>query len=375
MARGNRRGFGTIRRMRSGRYQCEYTGPDLQRHRAPDTFTTRMDAEGWLTDERRSIEGGNWKPPSAVAETAVEAVAAQRVTLADYGQTWLATRPLKPRTTSEYRRLLTGAIVPTLGAVPVSTITPAVVRTWYAQLDAKKPTRRAHAYQLLRAILSTAVDDELLPANPCRIRAAGSTSRARDIRPPTAAELATIVSATPAQYQGMVLLASWCGLRFGELVALRRSDLDMTAGVVRVSRAAVRVDGEMIVSTPKSYAGRRSVSIPPHVQPALAEHLRTFVTGRDGLLFPTPGGLVMTPGNALNRWWHPARAAADRTDLRFHDLRHHGATLAAHAGATLPELQNRLGHSTVVAALRYQHLVTGRDAEIARRLSELAAQG
>jgi integrase len=365
-SKSSRRGFGTIRKLPSKRYQATYIGPDLQRHRAPDTFTAKIDAEAWVAAQRRAIEAGTWRPPAAV-------VAAENITVSSYAEAWLATRAqLKPRTVVEYRRLLDSVILPTLGERAVASITPAVVRSWYASLNPQTPTRRAHAYQLLRAVLMTAaVEDEILAANPCRMKAAGATTRAREINPPTADELDTIVEHTPPQYRAMVLIAAWCGLRFGELAALRRSDID--GDVINVRRAAVRVDGETLLQTPKSDAGRRKVTIPPHVMPVVTEHLRWLVTGRDGLMFPTPGGLVMSQGNALNRWWHPARAAAGRSDLRFHDLRHNGGTLAAQAGATLPELMQRLGHSTVVAALRYQHAATGRDAEIARRLSALAA--
>ena len=75
----------------------------------------------------------------------------------------------------------------------------------------------------------------------------------------------------------------------------------------------------------------------------------------------------------LHQSWRNARAAAGREDLRIHDLRHTGATMAAITGATLAELQQRLGHSTVSAALRYQHAARGRDVEIASKLSELAS--
>ena len=74
----------------------------------------------------------------------------------------------------------------------------------------------------------------------------------------------------------------------------------------------------------------------------------------------------------LYKVYRPARAAAGRSDLRWHDLRHTGATLAAHAGATTRELMDRLGHSTSVMAMRYQHVADDRPAEIARRLSLLA---
>lgn len=358
-----RRGFGTIRVMQSGRYQASYIGPDLQRHLAHDTFTARVDAEGWLAAQRKAIEAGTWRAPAA-------AVTAEHITITEYAEAWLGTRELKPRTAVEYRRLLDAMILPTLGDRSVASMSPGVVRAWHGLLNPRTPTRKAHAYQLLRAIMTTAVGDDILQTNPCKVRAGGSTKRAREINPPTAAELEVIVENTPPQYRAMVLIAAWCGLRFGELVALRRSDID--GDVIHVRRAAVRVDGVTLLGSTKSYAGRRKVTIPPHVLPAVTEHLHWIMTGRDGLMFPTPGGLVMSSGNAINRWWHPARAAAGRPDLRFHDLRHTGATLAGQAGATLPELMQRIGHSTSVAALRYQHTM-GRDGEIARRMSEIAA--
>lgn len=74
----------------------------------------------------------------------------------------------------------------------------------------------------------------------------------------------------------------------------------------------------------------------------------------------------------FGKLYDKARKEVGRPDLRFHDLRHTGAVMAARAGATLAELQARLGHSTATAAMRYQHASSDRDAEIARRLSAMA---
>ena len=94
----------------------------------------------------------------------------------------------------------------------------------------------------------------------------------------------------------MVLLAAWCGLRFGELAELRRSDVDLKDGVLHIRRAVVRVDGEVIVGTPKTDAGIRDVAIPPHLLPAVKEHLQQHAEpGRDGLLFPAADGGHLAP--------------------------------------------------------------------------------
>jgi len=79
--------------------------------------------------------------------------------------------------------------------------------------------------------------------------------------------------------------------------------------------------------------------------------------------------------SALARHWYKGRAGIGRDDLRWHDLRHSGAVLAAATGASLAELMARLGHSTPAAAMRYQHAAAGRDREIAQLLSKLAENG
>jgi integrase len=188
----------------------------------------------------------------------------------------------------------------------------------------------------------------------------------------TLAELDAIVAALPNRYRAMVLLAAWCGLRFGELTELRRGDIDLDAGLLRVRRGVVSVGGAFVVGEPKTAAGRRDVAIPPHLLAGVAEHLHLHV-GADSkaLLLPARGGGHMAP-SSLYKVWYPARTAAGRQDLRFHDLRHTGATLAAATGATLGDLMARMGHSTPAAALIYQHAASDRDRAIARALSSFA---
>jgi len=361
---GYKRQFGRLRKLPSGRWQAGYTGPDTVVYAAPHTFAAKLDAEAWLTDRRREIDREAWSPPGAPK--------AQAITLRKYAETWLEHRTLKPRTREHYDQLLRNQILPTLGDVPLTSLTPSRVRTWHAGLDAKAPTVRAHAYSLLRTILGTAVTDELLAVTPCTIRGAGSTKRAHQVKPATLPELATIAAEMPAKYRLMVMFASWTALRFGELIELRCKDIDTKNDVIRVRRGAVRADGQVIVGSPKSAAGIRDVAIPPHLLPALREHLEEHAQGgSEGLLFPALGGGHLSP-TGLYSAFYPAREKAGRPDLRWHDLRHTGAVLAASTGATLAELMARLGHSTPQAALRYQHAAEGRDAQIAAALSVLA---
>ncbi len=371
VARAGMRSFGRLRKLPSGYYQAGYVGPDNGLHYAPQTFQTKQDAEEWLTAEHRLIGRPDWMPPKA--RRAYEE-ANQPPTLKEYAEGWMNSRDLKPRTVSLYRNLLDKLILPELGEKRLPAITPTMVRQWHTGVGPNRPTQRAHAYSLLRSILATAVSEQMIAANPCVIRAAGVTRRRSKTEPATIEELGVIREAMPDRLRLAVDLASWCGLRQGEILELRRGDVDVKAGVVHVRRAVTRVPGEPpLVGTTKSDAGVRDVSIPPHVLPAVEHHLSKYVPpAKDSLLFVGRDSGEQLASSTLYRWYYPAREAAGRNDLRWHDLRHTGATLAALTGATLPELMNRLGHSTVNAAMRYQHAAKGRDRVIAEALSKLA---
>jgi integrase len=360
------RGFGRLRQFRSGRWKASYTGPDGRLYDAPATFAAKIDAEAWLVDRRREIDRELWSPPTDAATAKAKPVAFR-----EYAEDWMTHRDLKPRTREHYRKLLDAHVLPTLGALPLASIAPDDIRGWYTDLGTGTPTLRSHAYGLVRTILATAASDGRITTNPCHIRGAGSTKRVHKIRPATLPELETLTGAMPAPYRAMILLASWCALRFGELTELRRHDVDLTDEVIRIRRAVVRVDGAFVVGDPKSDAGIRDVAIPPHLVSVLKAHLAGHVgPDRNALLFPAQHGGHLAPAT-LYRRFYTARAKAGRDDLRFHDLRHTGAVLASATGATLAELMGRLGHSTPAAALRYQHVAGGRDKAIAAALSAL----
>ena len=359
-----RRGFGRIRQERSGRYSAAYIGPDGRLHLAPRTYELETDAEAWLAAERRKIDAGTW----GVAERS------DGVTLEAYARRWLELRQLRPRTHKHYESMLDRLILPELGDNKLAALTPARVREWHAELGGDYPTRNAHAYALLHAICATAVQDEVLDANPCRIRSAMQTKRKREVDVITPAEVDKLAAKMPPEFATSVVLAAWCGLRWGETSELRRKDVTAKCEVLKIRRAVTYRDGEFHVGPPKTAAGIRDVAVPPHIRPMLKAHLGRHVgRGPEALLFSVDGE-PMT-GDQYRTHWEKARAAIRRPKLRVHDLRHVGAVLAAQAGATTAELMHRIGHTTPQMALRYQHVAAGRDAEIAERLSRLAVGG
>lgn len=382
--RKRRESFGAVRKLPSGRYQASYTGPDGNRYPAPQTFDAIDDARGWLARRRIEIADGEWAAHDAKATTAANK--ARTDTFGVYAERWISTRTnrhgehLRPRTLSEYRRLLAGPLVP-FADQRVSAISTEDVRDWYSALIASgTKTQAARAYELLKAIMFTAVEDGRRKSNPCQIRGGASARTGKKVEPPSAAELQKIVDSITPRYRAAVLLAAWAGVRYGELTELRRKDLELVKVdgivqtiVVNVTRAVTHVSGQgFIVGQTKSEAGVRAIVLPPHVNDAILAHLREHVNAfPDALLFPAADGVTHLAQSAFYKHWNPARVAAKRPDLPWHGLRHYGATRAALAGATLKELQTRLGHSTVAAAMRYQH-TAGRDEELAKRMSDLA---
>jgi integrase len=164
-------------------------------------------------------------------------------------------------------------------------------------------------------------------------------------------------------------------LRWGELVGLRRENIDLDVCEIRIVETTAELDrGDLLPETPKSRAGRRTVTFPAELVPELRWHLERFAQpGERGLVFAGPKGATLRRSNF---WpiWNAVCDGAGMPGLHFHDLRHVGGTLAAATGASLKELMARLGHSSTRAAMIYQHATRDRDQAIAKALGGLVQQ-
>ncbi len=166
--------------------------------------------------------------------------------------------------------------------------------------------------------------------------------------------------------------STYGGLRWGELVGLRRHQVNPLRSTVTVAEQVNEVNGHLTVGGPKTAAGVRTVTLPAFVMRALNEHLDSFAEpGQAGLVFPSPRGGYLRRSNFRRRFWLPALKATKLDGLRFHDLRHTATAFARAAGATTKELMERMGHASPAVAMRYEHVMAERDAEIARRLDQL----
>ncbi len=364
MAKNHRRRFGAVRELPSGRWQARYRGPDGIMRPADPTFPSKTDAEVWLTRKEAEILNGEWIDPDA-----------GKVLLADYCATWIDERPnLRPKTIRLYRYLLRRHIAPHFEGKTVGEVKEPHVRRWRKKLlDAGvSEVTAAKAYRLLKAIFNTAVDDQTIRRNPCRIKGAGK--EASEERPVLSiAQVYELAEAIDQRYRLLVLLGTFASLRWGELAALRRSDIDLETCMIRVARQLTEQPGGYGFGPPKSTAGKRAVPFPDMLKTELRWHLKCFVSeDHDALVFMSPAGAPMRHSNFYRRAWLPAVAKAGLANVHFHDLRHTGNTLSADAGANLRELMERMGHSSARAALIYLHSTNERQRVIADSVGKAA---
>jgi integrase len=177
----------------------------------------------------------------------------------------------------------------------------------------------------------------------------------------------------PPRYRTLVIVAAFSSLRWGELAALRRRDIDTTEGVVKVPRKLAALRNRMEFGPPKSQAGKRAVVLPQIAREVLDDHLKRFVDNDpDAIVFTSSRNTLLRSSNFTQATkWTKLRVELGLPEgFTFHDLRHTGNNLASATGANIRELMRRMGHSTMRAALIYQHGSLDRDHEIAKAMDD-----
>lgn len=340
-----------------------------------------------------------WIVPRIGAGDGARGIELGTMTVADINpatvRTWYATalttarqRIAERRAADLARRSVPARVWAQAQGMPVADtgrLSPAVVAAWERAGCPMPPrpvvdvperagrTAVTNAYRLLRTVLNVAVQDGTIDRNPCQIRGAGE-SRSAERGTADPAEVAALAAHMPRRLAAAVQLAAWSGLRAGELFALARRHVDLERSTVTVERALTDVRaGAPVFGTPKTVKSRRTVTLPEFVMATLAEHLAEFTgAGPDALVFTLEDGAPVSTGRRTILFGR-ARRAIGRDDLTWHDLRHTGATLAYRAGASVPEVQRRLGHTTMRAAQTYAHAADDSDRVLADRLNALYA--
>ncbi|MBX5466877.1 MAG: tyrosine-type recombinase/integrase [Firmicutes bacterium] len=341
------------------------------------TFERKAEAQQWvdeaLAEHRREPA---WRPPS-------------EETFAEFYERWLnsvaATR-VRDTTVKAYRRY--GApLIQALGQKPLKSLSPSDFQTVYAQmLMAGRATSTIHhTHVVAHSALDQAVAWGLIPANPTD-RAKPPRVTSPEIVPPTVEELRQLFdAAADDRLRALWWLIALTGMRKGEALALKWSDVDWERQVLRITRTVAADGGLRVIHDAKTAAGRRTVALSPYLLAILKGHqeqqaLEQAVSGpewnAEGWIFCSENGTLLWPAN-VNRRFRALRSKAGLPDtVRIHDLRHAMATIWLSQGVPVKVVSERLGHANVSITLQiYGHLLPTMQAEAARQMDTLFAPG
>jgi integrase len=278
---------------------------------------------------------------------------------------------LSPNTLREYERLIDSTLG-NLAVKPIRAITRQQIENWRAPEIKRAPNQTVKAYKHLKTLMTWAHKRSWISLNPCDIER-GTAYTPSEPPAPTTEQVQIMLSNAPVPFNVIIALASYGGLRKGEILELRRKDIEIVKIEsekwvrINVSRGVIWDESKAIVRKPKTDAGIRSVLLPLQITYLLTAHLKQIGIDPEALLFPRRNGSNEHMGEyQINPVWRSTRALADYTG-RFHSLRTYAATEFAKLNPTNQELMERFGHRDIKTAMRYQR-TTGRDAELLRKL-------
>ena len=307
----------------------------------------------------------------------------QRLTVGTFLQRWLedAAKPSVRRSTyHRYSDIVRRRIVPHIGGIPLSRLSPLHVQGMLSALEREGVSARGRqmVYDELHHALAQAVRWNMVPRNVC-----DAVTRPRAPRPtmqvlsPEEVK-ALLEAAREDRFQALYVLAVATGLREGELLGLQWDDIDLSGAILRVRRALHDLDGHLTLDEPKTAKSKRPVNLPEVAVTALRDHRqRMLAEGHPhGFVFcDTEGGPVRRP-NLLRRSFLPLLKRAGLPRIRFHDLRHTAATLLLLQGVHPKVVQERLGHSQISITLdTYSHVLPSMGREAAERLNAFFGTG
>jgi integrase len=348
------------KRIRDGKvtWQARWRDPDGRQRKR--TFPRKTDAERYLTGVDHSMLVGSYVDP-----------AQSKLTVQQWSVAWRAGQlHLKESTKARYRGLLDNHVLPRWGSVPLAKIGHADVAAWVAELAGSglSPSSVRHAHRVLSLLLALAVRDGRLTRNP----AAGvplprmSTVEKRFLTHQQVANLADAAG----DYGLAVRVLSYCGIRYGELAALRVSRVDLLRRRLDIAESVTEVAGKAVFGSPKNHQ-RRSVPLPRRI----VEELGVHIAGKapDEFVFSAPRGGVLLLRNWRREVFDPSARVAGLPGLTPHELRHTAASLAVAAGANVKAVQRMLGHASAAMTLDvYSGLFEDDLDAVAERLDEAA---
>lgn len=256
-------------------------------------------------------------------------------------------------TQETYRRDLDRYVLPRFGAYRLGRLPAEEIEQWLNDEVAAgiAPSSVHRHYRTLRRMLAVAVQKQKIHHNPCD-RVDPPRVPHRDMVFLDWDQATRLAEAHNDRYRALIYLAVDSGMRWSELVGLRRSHLDLHRRKVRVTEQLVQMtNGEFIRKEPKTAAGTRSISISRYTTRILLQHLDRFTDdGPDHLVFSNAAGNPLMTSSFQTHHFSPARREAG-IRCRFPDLRHTSVALAIAQGAHPKAIQSRMGHASINVTL------------------------
>lgn len=392
--------LGSARRLKSGRWQARYRipagteyPPGLPRDvKAPFTFDTRMAADAWLIAEARAIRDGLWEHPAVRADKRETAT----ITVGEWMRRWLDGKRaevdgghLRQSTYQTYAAIVTNRILnidgaaAKLRAIPVVSLTPPDVARWWDAINRQYPATAQRNWQALgklREAMGHAVEHGLVDFSPVTVKA--RKPRPKRKRLPEDWELYTLLDAMPEQYRAATCLMLFHGMRIGEVLNLRRANIQITPVTppllpevhvqVQGNVQRLQIDGKttMVAQDPKTDAGFRRVPVFAEFVPLILRARAHAGTAEDALLTTTATGKCVMDTSFRSVFNRARDAAGLPDDLHPHVGRDWLTTRLAENGASPKEIGAITGQEDVSTVLNtYMQVRAQRPEDMMRRVA------
>jgi integrase len=358
------------------RYRARYIGPDGTEKSKSFPDRQKRLAEQWLVQIEADMSRGVYIDPKA-----------SRITFQQYGERFVAAQTTDPSTRDAVEMRLRLHAFPYIGSRPLGSFQPSHVRTWSHELENTLPAAsyRRVIFGNVSAVFTAAVDDGLIPKNPCRADSVKAPKPApARVKPWPAARVFAVRAGLPDRFQAMTDLGAGCGLRQGEIFGLPVDEVGFLTGWLHVGYQVKLINGHPVFAPPKG--GKvRDVPLPDEVGHVLAAHMTAYPPVKVTLPWLTPDGPKVTKtlmfsshdGTAVRRndfnahTWKPALVGAGvipepvkgqrhqaAREHGMHALRHFYASVLLDAGENIKALSMYLGHADPGFTLRvYTHLM------------------
>ena len=287
---------------REGKYRVRYRDPSGRSHGR--SFSRKVDADRFAREVEVDMERGDWFDPQA-----------GQMLVREWAETWLkASMSLSPTTVQTYRRDLDDSVLPRFGATRLSKVTPEDIEAWLAdELELGIAPSSVHRhYRTLRRLLQVAVERDRIAKNPC-VKVRPPRVQLRPMAILTWHEGVALAEAHPPHLRPLIYLALDSGMRWSELVGLRRSQLDLERRKVRVTEQLIRLNNRTWFRTdPKTAAGVRSITISTSTTAMLKELLADRDPGPETLVFQTTRGTPLIHSSYQTHFWKLAQGEGRR---------------------------------------------------------------